>query len=87
MADVNPESGATEVTESLVSRKLMLSVHDGVNASGTARIKNRSYSNVNADASAEAMHKTAVALASLMDNDLANIFCDDKTLLQEVEDD
>ena len=86
MADVNPESGATEVTESLVSRKLMLSVHDGVNASGTARIKNRSYSNVNADASAEAMHKTAVALASLMDNDLANIFCDDKTLLQEVED-
>lgn len=87
MADVNPETGATEVTESLVSRKLMLSVHDGVNASGTARIKNRSYSNVNADASAEAMHKTAVALASLMDNDLANIFCDDKTLLQEVEDD
>ena len=87
MADVNPETGATEVTESLVSRKLMLSVHDGVNASGTARIKNRSYSNVNADASAEAMHKTAVALAGLMDNDLANIFCDDKTLLQEVEDD
>ena len=86
MADVNPETSATEVTESLVSRKLMLSVHDGVNASGTARIKNRSYSNVNADASAEAMHKTAVALASLMDNDLANIFCDDKTLLQEVED-
>ena len=85
MADEN--TGATEVTESLVSRKLMLSVHDGVNASGTARIKNRSYSNVNADASAEAMHKTAVALASLMDNDLANIFCDDKTLLQEVEDD
>ena len=84
MADEN--TGATEVTESLVSRKLMLSVHDGVNASGTARIKNRSYSNVNADASAEAMHKTAVALASLMDNDLANIFCDDKTLLQEVED-
>ena len=84
MADT--ETGATEVTESLVSRKLMLSVHDGVNASGTARIKNRSYSNVNADASAEAMHKTAVALASLMDNDLANIFCDDKTLLQEVED-
>ena len=84
MADT--ETGATEVTESLVSRKLMLSVHDGVNASGTARIKNRSYSNVNADASAEAMHKTAVALASLMDNELANIFCDDKTLLQEVED-
>ena len=85
MADT--ETGATEVTESLVSRKLLVSVHDGVNASGTARIKNRSYSNVNADASAEAMHKTAVALASLMDNELANIFCDDKTLLQEVEDD
>lgn len=86
MADTET-AGATEVTESLVSRKLQLSIHDGVNASGTARIKNRSYSNVNADASAEAMHKTAVALASLMDNDLANIFCDDKTLLQEVEDD
>ena len=85
MADTET-AGATEVTESLVSRKLQLSIHDGVNASGTARIKNRSYSNINADASAEAMHKTAVALASLMDNELANIFCDDKTLLQEVED-
>ena len=84
MADTET-TGATEVTESLVSRKLQVSIHDGVNASGTARIKNRSYSNVNADASAEAMHKTAVALASLMDNDLANIFCDDKKLLQEME--
>ena len=85
MADVNPESGATEVTESLVSRKLQLSVHDGVNASGSPKIKNRSYSNINADASAEALHKTAVALAGLIDNELAHVFYDDKTLLQEVE--
>ena len=84
MADVNPETGATEVTESLVSRKLLLSVHDGVNASGTARIKNRSYNNINADADAEAMHKTAVAFASLMSNELANVFYDDKKLLQEI---
>ena len=82
MADEN--TNATEVTESLVSRKLLVSVHDGVNASGTARIKNRSYSNINADADADAMHKTAVALAGLMDNELANVFYDDKKLLQEV---
>ena len=82
MADT--ETGATEVTESLVSRKLLLSVHDGVNASGTAKMKNRSYNNVNADADAEAMHTTAVALAGLMDNELANIYYDDKKLLQEV---
>ena len=77
-------TGATEVTESLVSRKLLLSVHDGVNASGTARIKNRSYNNINSVADAEAMHKTAIAFASLMSNDLANVYYDDKKLLQEV---
>ena len=82
MADEN--TGATEVTEELVSRKLLLSVHDGVNASGTAKMKNRSYNNVNADADAEAMHTTAVALAGLMDNELANIYYDDKKILQEV---
>ena len=68
MADT--ETGATEVTESLVSRKLLVSVHDGVTANGTARIKNRSYSNINSVADAEAMHKTAVALAGLMTNGL-----------------
>ena len=78
------ETGATEITESLVSRKLLLSVHDGVNASGTAKIKNRSYNNVSSTASAEAMHKTAVAVAGLMSNELANVFYDDKKLLQEV---
>ena len=85
MADVNPEgTGTTEVTEALVSRKLQLSVHDGVNASGTARIRTRSFNNINADASAEAMHSTAVALASLMSNELANVYYDDKSILQEV---
>ena len=83
MADTE-NTGATEVTESLVSRKVQLAVHDGVNASGTARIKTRSFSNINADASAEAMHSTAKALASLINNDLANIYYDDKKLLQEV---
>ena len=82
MADEN--TNATEVTEELVSRKLLLAVHDGVNASGTAKIKNRSFSNLNADASAEAMYVTAKALGSLMDNELANVFYDDKSLLQEV---
>ena len=84
MADVNPETSATEVTESLVSRKLLLAVRDGVNASGTAKIKTRSYSNLNADASAEAMHATGKALATLTKNELANIYYDDKSLLQEV---
>ena len=83
MADTE-NTGATEVTESLVSRKLLLAVHDGVNASGTAKIKTRSYSNLNADASTEAMFVTAKALGSLMDNELANVFYDDKSLLQEV---
>ena len=83
MADTE-NTGATEVTESLVSRKLLLAVHDGVNASGTAKIKNRTFSNLNADASAEAMHATGKALATLTKNELANIYYDDKSLLQEV---
>ena len=82
MADEN--TNATEVTEELVSRKLLLAVHDGVNASGTAKIKNCTFSNLNADASAAAMHATGKALGSLMKKELANIFYDDKSLLQEV---
>ena len=83
MADEN--TGATEVKESLISRKLQLAVHDGMTVSGAARIKTRSFNNINADATVDDMHSTAVALASLMDNELANVYYDDKKLLQEVE--
>ena len=75
----------TEIQESLVSRKVIVSVEDGQNANGSAIIKNRSFNNINADASVEAMHATAKALVSLMDKNLANVFYDDKSLLQEVE--
>ena len=76
---------ATQVTETLVSRKLQLSVRDGVTATGNSALKNRSYSNVNEDADAEAMYNTGVALASLVENELANVYYDDKKKLQEVE--
>lgn len=75
------------VTRSLVSRVLTISVHDGVNASGTARIKNRSFSNINAEADDEALYSTAVALGGLMNHEVANIFFNEKNLLQAVEDD
>ena len=75
----------TSIDEILVSRKVILSVQDGVTASGATKLKNRSYNNISEDASAEGMHATALAFASLMKNDLAHVYYDDKKLLEEVE--
>ena len=75
------------VTKSLVSRVLTISVHDGMTVNGSARLKNRSFSNINAEADEEALYGTALALGGLMNNEVANIFFSEKNLLQEVEND
>ena len=75
----------TQVDEILTSRKILLAVQDGVTASGATKMKNRSYNNISEDATAEGMHATALAFASLMKNDLAHVYYDDKKLLEEIE--
>ena len=72
------------VTETLVSRKVQLKVTTGTDVNGNATVATRTYSNVNPEATAEQMHATAVAFGSLMDDTVASIYYDDKSLLSAV---
>ena len=76
---------SNNVSESLVSKKLQLSVISGVTASGAAKLATKSFANLNADASVENMHSAAKALGSLYAYDLAKIFHSEKYLLESVE--
>ena len=78
-------SESNTITESLVSKRLQLVVHDGVNASGNARLVTKSYNNINADVEKENLHEAALALGSLYANELSNIYHSEKYLLQSVE--
>lgn len=68
------------IESTLINRKLLLSINNG-DSSKTSR----SYNNLNPAATAEDIHATAMALASLMDKTVASVYYDDKTLLTEVE--
>lgn len=72
------------VNETLVSRKMQLSVNAGTDVNGNAVVRNRSYNNINPDATPANIHATAVAIASLMDNTVTSIYYDEKMLLEEV---
>lgn len=60
-------------------------IHDGVNASGTAKLITKSFANLNAEATKEEMDAAAEALAPLYKNEVANIYHSEKYLLQNVE--
>lgn len=72
---------ATTVEKTLVSRKIILAIPNGTTASGTAKIANRTFNNVNPDADEEAMYAVGAALGSVMKNGLSAVYFDDKSLL------
>ncbi len=76
---------ANSVTESLVSKRLQIVIHDGVNASGTAKLKTKTFANLNADATKEDLGAAADALIPLYKNEVANVYHSEKFLLQNVE--
>ena len=76
---------ATEVSESLVSKRLQIVIHDGVNASGTAKLKTKTFANLNADATKEDLGAAANALIPLYKNEVANVYHSEKFILQNVE--
>lgn len=76
---------ANEVTESLVSKRLQIVIHDGVNASGTAKLITKSFANLNADATKEDLGAAANALIPLYKNEVANVYHSEKFILQNVE--
>lgn len=76
---------ATEVSESLVSKRLQIVIHDGVNASGTAKLKTKTFANLNADATKEDLGAATDALIPLYKNEVANVYHSEKFLLQNVE--
>ena len=73
------------VSESLVSKRLQIVIHDGVNASGTAKLKTKTFANLNADATKEDLGAAADALIPLYKNEVANVYHSEKFLLQNVE--
>lgn len=83
MSDTNTSENT--IDEIMVSKKLQLSVTDGVTANGAAKLATKSFANINPDAEKEALHDAAVALASLFKNDLAHIYHSEKFLLENVE--
>lgn len=56
---------------------------DGISVSGTQKTKSRTYSGVSEEASAEDVLKAGRAIASLMENDVINIFVNDKNEVVE----
>ncbi len=75
----------TSVEKTLLGRTLTLSVSDGVSASGSAKLKNRSFNSINPEATDDDIYNTAKALGGLMSNAVAKVTFSDKNLLQEVE--
>lgn len=76
---------STQVNESLVSKRLQIVIHDGVNASGTAKLKTKTFANLNADCTKEQLGAAADALIPLYKNEVANVYHSEKFLLQNVE--
>ena len=66
-----------------ITRKLVILMDDGISVSGTQKTKSRTYSGVSEEASAEDVLKAGKAIASLMENDVINIFVNDKNEVVE----
>lgn len=73
------------VTSSLVNRTLILALNNGTTVSGNAKIKNRSFTNINPECDDAAMFDTASVLAGLMSNTLNSVYFNEKSLLSNVE--
>lgn len=73
------------ITETLVQRKVQMSVISGTNDSGNAIVVSRTYNRINPTATKEQMHATATAIGSLMEHSIANIYYDDKKMLEEID--
>lgn len=61
-----------------VTRKLVILMDDGVSVSGTNKTKSRTFAGVSEEATAEKVLAAGNAIASLMANDVINIFVNDK---------
>ena len=70
------------VTKELVSRKIIIATQVGETASGGAKLGNRTFNNINPDATDAQMHAVAAAIGGLMENGAAAIYFDDKSLLE-----
>ena len=66
-----------------ITRKLVILMDDGISVSGTQKTKSRTYSGVSEEASAEDVLKAGKAIATLMENDVINIFVNDKNEVVE----
>ena len=66
-----------------VTRKLVILMDDGISVSGTQKTKSRTYSGVSEEASAADVLKAGRAIATLMENDVINIFVNDKNEVVE----
>ncbi|MCQ2363524.1 MAG: DUF1659 domain-containing protein [Acidaminococcaceae bacterium] len=75
----------TSVEKTLLGRTLTISVNNGVSASGSTKLKNRSFSSINPEATDDDIYNTAKALGGLMTDTVMKVIFSDKNLLQEVE--
>ena len=70
----------------LVSKKLLLLLNNGVDTDGNAKTLTKSFSHINAQATAAQMKASADDLASVMANDVANVYDVTKNSLVEIDD-
>ena len=74
------------VTSTLVNRTLTLALNNGTTVAGNAKVKNRSFTNINPESDDAALFATANTLAGLMANTLTSVYFNEKSLLSNVED-
>ena len=73
------------VSKELVSRKLIVATKVGETSTGAAKLGNRTFNNVNPDATDADMYAVAEALGSMMENGASAIYFDDKNMLESQE--
>lgn len=74
------------IIDNQIKRSVQLSSGNGVNANGSTHTTTRTFSNINKEATAEAMYNTATLIASLLDDTTLGVYYTDKHLLIEAED-
>lgn len=74
-----------QTTASLQKRNLQVTLTTGSSANGTAKTTTRTFSNINNEATAQAMNHTATQIASLLDETSTGVYYTDKYLLIEAE--
>lgn len=70
-----------------VTRKLVIVIDDGASSTGAHRTKTRTYSGLSETASAGDVMKAGQALGSLMEQEVLNVFVNDKNEVLYDEDD